>query len=234
MLKVNGISVRYDIVPVLENVSFSVEEGQFVAIVGANSAGKTTILKTISGLVNPFEGSIEFMSQPIQAMPPYEIAAQGVAHIPEGRHIFDKMTVGENLLVGAHTRDDTEEVQETMQEMFNLFPMLKERENQKGETLSGGERQQLAIARGLMAKPRLLMLDEPSLGLSPILSHKVIHTCEAIRNKGTTILMVEQKVTEVLKLVDRGYVLQRGQIIMEGKGAELLESDLIRKAYLGM
>ena len=234
MLKVNGISVRYDIVPVLENVSFSVEEGQFVAIVGANSAGKTTILKTISGLVNPFEGSIEFLNQPIQTMPPYEIAARGIAHIPEGRRIFDKMTVGENLLIGAHTREDTEEVAGTMQEMFNLFPILKKRENQKGETLSGGERQQLAIARGLMAKPRLLMLDEPSLGLSPILSHKVIQTCEAIRNKGTTILIVEQKVTEVLKLVDRGYVLQRGQIIMEGKGSELLESDLIRKAYLGM
>jgi branched-chain amino acid transport system ATP-binding protein len=234
MLKVNAISVRYDIVPILENVSFSVEEGQFVAIVGSNSAGKTTILKTISGLVNPFEGSIEFLNQPIQTMPPYEIAARGIAHIPEGRRIFDKMTVGENLLIGAHTREDTEEVAETMQEMFSLFPILKKREHQKGETLSGGERQQLAIARGLMAKPRLLMLDEPSLGLSPILSHKVIQTCETIRNKGTTILMVEQKVTEVLKLVDRGYVLQRGQIIMEGKGVELLESDLIRKAYLGM
>ena len=234
MLKVNGISVRYDIVPILEDVSFSVEEGQFVAIVGANSAGKTTILKTISGLVNPFEGSIEFLSQPIQTMPPYAIAAKGIAHVPEGRRIFDKLTVKENLLVGAHTRDDAEAVEETLQEMFSLFPMLKERENQKGETLSGGERQQLAIARGLMAKPRLLMLDEPSLGLSPILSQKVIRTCGEIRSKGTTILMVEQKVTEVLKLVDRGYVLQRGQIIMEGKGEELLESDLIRKAYLGM
>ena len=234
MLKVNGISVRYDIVPILEDVSFSVEEGQFVAIVGANSAGKTTILKTISGLVNPFEGSIEFVNQPIQTMPPYAIAAKGIAHVPEGRRIFDKLTVKENLLVGAHTRDDAEEVGETLQEMFSLFPKLKERENQKGETLSGGERQQLAIARGLMAKPRLLMLDEPSLGLSPILSQKVIRICEAIRNKGTTILMVEQKVTQVLKLVDRGYVLQRGQIIMEGKGEELLESDLIRKAYLGM
>jgi branched-chain amino acid transport system ATP-binding protein len=234
MLKVKGISVRYDIVPILEDVSFSVEEGQFVAIVGANSAGKTTILKTVSGLVNPFEGSIEFLSKPIHTIPPYEIAAKGIAHIPEGRRIFDKLTVEENLLVGAHTRDDAEEVKETLHEMFSLFPRLEERANQKGETLSGGERQQLAIARGLMAKPRLLMLDEPSLGLSPILSQKVIRTCEEIRKQGTTILMVEQKVTEVLKLVDQGYVLQRGKIIMEGRGKELLESDLIRKAYLGM
>jgi branched-chain amino acid transport system ATP-binding protein len=234
MLKVKGISVRYDIVPILEDVSFSVEEGQFVAIVGANSAGKTTILKTVSGLVNPFEGSIEFLGKPIHAIPPYEIAAMGIAHIPEGRRIFDKLTIEENLLIGAHTRNDADEVKETLHEMFSLFPVLEERASQKGETLSGGERQQLAIARGLMAKPRLLMLDEPSLGLSPILSQKVIRTCEEIRKQGTTILMVEQKVTEVLKLVDQGYVLQRGKIIMEGRGKELLESDLIRKAYLGM
>jgi branched-chain amino acid transport system ATP-binding protein len=218
----------------LEDVSFSVEEGQFVAIVGANSAGKTTILKTVSGLVNPFEGSIEFLGKPIHAIPPYEIAAMGIAHIPEGRRIFDKLTIEENLLIGAHTRNDADEVKETLHEMFSLFPVLEERASQKGETLSGGERQQLAIARGLMAKPRLLMLDEPSLGLSPILSQKVIRTCEEIRKQGTTILMVEQKVTEVLKLVDQGYVLQRGKIIMEGRGKELLESDLIRKAYLGM
>lgn len=234
MLKVNSISVRYNIFPVLQEVSFAVEEGQFVAIVGANSAGKSTILRTISGLIHPFEGSIEFRGEAIHAVPPYEIAAQGIAHIPEGRRIFDKLTVRENLLVGASTRNDSQEVAQTLEEMFTLFPKLRERQHQKGETLSGGERQQLAIARGLMAKPRLLMLDEPSLGLSPILSNKVIHTCEEIRRTGTTILMVEQKVTEVLKLVDKGYVLQRGRIIMEGKGNELLQSDLIRKAYLGL
>lgn len=234
MLKVNSISVRYSIIPVLEEVSFAVEEGQFVAIVGANSAGKSTILRTVSGLLHPFEGSIEFCGAPIHHIPPYEIAARGIAHIPEGRRIFDKLTVRENLLLGAHTRNDSHEVTQSLEEMFGLFPKLRERERQKGETLSGGERQQLAIARGLMAKPRLLMLDEPSLGLSPILSKKVIHTCEAIRKTGTTILIVEQKVTEVLKMVDRGYVLQRGRIILEGDGPELLESDLIRKAYLGL
>ena len=234
MLNVKGVSVRYGLIPVLEDVSFAVEEGQFVAIVGANSAGKSTILKTVSGLVSPFEGSIEFLDEQIDKLPPYEIAAKGISHVPEGRRIFDKLTIRENLLVGAHMREDQREVEESLQEMYSLFPILKERESQKGETLSGGERQQLAIARGLMARPRLLMLDEPSLGLSPILSNKVIHTCEEIRRKGTTILMVEQKVTEVLKLVDRGYVLQRGQIILEGKGEELLESDMIRKAYLGL
>jgi len=234
MLNVKGVSVRYELIPVLEDVSFAVEEGQFVAIVGANSAGKSTILKTVSGLVSPFEGSIEFLDEQIDKLPPYEIAAKGISHVPEGRRIFDKLTIRENLLVGAHMREDQREVEESLQEMYSLFPILKERESQKGETLSGGERQQLAIARGLMARPRLLMLDEPSLGLSPILSNKVIHTCEEIRRKGTTILIVEQKVTEVLKLVDRGYVLQRGQIILEGKGEELLESDMIRKAYLGL
>jgi branched-chain amino acid transport system ATP-binding protein len=234
MLKVNGISVRYDIIPVLEDVSFSVEEGQFVAIVGANSAGKSTILRTVSGLVRPFSGTIEFIEDPIQAAAPYDIAANGISHVPEGRRIFDKLTVLENLLVGAHSRSDSTEVSNTLEKMFDLFPILKKREDQKGETLSGGERQQLAIARGLMAKPKLIMLDEPSLGLSPILSKKVINTCEQIRRTGTTVLMVEQKVTEVLKLVDRGYVLQRGKIIMEGRGEELLESDMIRKAYLGL
>jgi len=234
MLNVKGVSVRYELIPVLEDVSFAVEEGQFVAIVGANSAGKSTILKTVSGLVSPFEGSIEFLDEQIDKLLPYEIAAKGISHVPEGRRIFDKLTIRENLLVGAHMREDQREVEESLQEMYSLFPILKERESQKGETLSGGERQQLAIARGLMARPRLLMLDEPSLGLSPILSNKVIHTCEEIRRKGTTILIVEQKVTEVLKLVDRGYVLQRGQIILEGKGEELLESDMIRKAYLGL
>ena len=234
MLKVNGISARYNIINVLKDVSFSVEPGQMVAIVGANSAGKSTILKTISGLLHPFEGRIEFLGADIENLPPYEIAAKGIAHVPEGRKIFSKLTIRENLLVGAHVRADQQAVDETLEEMFSLFPILKERESQKGETLSGGERQQLAIARGLMAKPRLLMLDEPSLGLSPLLSSRVIHTCQEIREKGTTILIVEQKVTEVLKMADKGYVLQQGKVIMEGKGEELLESDMIRKAYLGI
>jgi len=205
-----------------------------VAIVGANGAGKSTILKTLSGLLHPFEGSIVFMGEEIQNLSPFAITARGISHVPEGRKIFGKLTVLENLLVGAHLRDDHDEVRETLEEMFSLFPVLKERASQKGETLSGGEQQQLAIARGLMSKPRLLMLDEPSLGLSPILSSKVIQKCKEISLKGTTVLIVEQKVKEVLKIVNQGYVLQTGGIVVEGKGEELLQSDMIRKAYFGM
>ncbi len=234
MLEVNGISVRYSIIPVLREVSFRVQEGQTVAIVGANGAGKSTILKTLSGLLHPFEGSIVFMGEEIQNLSPFAITARGISHVPEGRKIFGKLSVLENLLVGAHLRDDHDEVRETLEEMFSLFPVLKERASQKGETLSGGEQQQLAIARGLMSKPRLLMLDEPSLGLSPILSSKVIQKCKEISLKGTTVLIVEQKVKEVLKIVNQGYVLQTGGIVVEGKGEELLQSDMIRKAYLGM
>lgn len=234
MLEVHDISVRYTMIPVLHEVSFKVQEGQTVAIVGANGAGKSTILKTISGLLHPFSGTIEFMSEKIHQLPPFTITTRGISHIPEGRKIFSKLTVIENLLVGSHVRSDQKKVQETLEEMFSVFPILKERASQKGETLSGGEQQQLAIARGLMSQPRLLMLDEPSLGLSPILSNKVIQTCKEISLKGITVLIVEQKVKEVLKLVNQGYVLQTGRMVMEGKGQELLNSDMIRKAYLGM
>ena len=234
MLEVHDICVRYTMIPVLHEVSFKVQEGQTVAIVGANGAGKSTILKTISGLLHPFSGTIEFMSEKIHQLPPYTITTRGISHIPEGRKIFSKLTVIENLLVGSHVRSDQKKVQETLEEMFSVFPILKERASQKGETLSGGEQQQLAIARGLMSQPRLLMLDEPSLGLSPILSNKVIQTCKEISLKGITVLIVEQKVKEVLKLVNQGYVLQTGRMVMEGKGQELLNSDMIRKAYLGM
>jgi branched-chain amino acid transport system ATP-binding protein len=234
MLEVQGIAVRYGMIPVLHEVSFRVDEGRMVAIVGGNSAGKSTILKTVSGLLHPFEGRIAFRGEPIHAMHPFDIAAMGVAHVPEGRRIFSKLTVKENLMVGAHVRVDEPKVAETLEEMFALFPILKERQAQKGETLSGGEQQQLAIARGLMSDPRLLMLDEPSLGLSPLLSNKVIQACKEINEMGMTILIVEQKVKEVLRLVDRGYVLQTGKIVMEGRAEDLLDSEMIRKAYLGM
>jgi branched-chain amino acid transport system ATP-binding protein len=234
VLEVRGISVRYHIIPVLHEVSFRVQEGQMVAIVGANGAGKSTILKTVSGLLHPIEGSIEFKGEGIHTLPPFLITAKGISHVPEGRKIFSKLTVLENLLVGAHVRDDQRGVEKALESMFSLFPILKERDSQRGETLSGGEQQQLAIARGLMSNPQLLMLDEPSLGLSPLLSNKVIHTCKEISLKGTTVLIVEQKVKEVLKQVDQGYVLQTGRIIMEGKGEDLIQSDVIRKAYLGM
>jgi len=234
MLEVKKISVGYFGVPVIREVSFKVEEGQMVSIVGSNGAGKSTILKTISGLLRPQSGEIAFLGKRIDALPPYEITSAGISHIPEGRKIFAKLSVLDNLLVGAHTRDSKSEVQQSLEEIYTLFSILKERKDQRGETLSGGEQQMLAIARGLMSKPKLMMLDEPSLGLMPSLSVKVIEILKRISSNGTTILLVEQKVRDALELADRAYVLQTGAIVQEGSGADLLKSDSIRKAYLGM
>jgi branched-chain amino acid transport system ATP-binding protein len=234
MLEVKKISVSYLGVPVIREVSFRVEKGQLVSIVGSNGAGKSTILKTISGLLRPLTGEIRFQGQRIDTLPPFQITALGLSHIPEGRKIFSKLTVMDNLLVGAHTRRSNLEVQQSLGEIYQLFPILNERKNQRGETLSGGEQQMLAIARGLMSKPKLMMLDEPSLGLMPSLSVKVIEVLKRISSQGTTILLVEQKVRDALQLADRAYVLQTGSIVLEGAGSELLKSDMIRKAYLGM
>jgi branched-chain amino acid transport system ATP-binding protein len=234
MLEVNKLCVSYLGVPVIREVSFKVEEGQVVSIVGSNGAGKSTILKTISGLLRPLRGEIHFLGERIDTWPPFQITAEGISHIPEGRKIFGKLTVLENLLVGAYTRQSKSEVQESLEGLYRLFPILQERRNQKGETLSGGEQQMLAIARGLMSKPKLMMLDEPSLGLMPSLSIKVIEVLKRISSEGTTILLVEQKVRNALELADRAYVLQTGSIVLEGAGSDLLKSDMIRKAYLGM
>jgi len=234
MLEVKKISVSYFGAPVIRGVSFKVEEGQMVSIVGSNGAGKSTLLKTISGLLRPLSGEITFLGKRIDTLPPYEITSAGISHIPEGRKVFAKLSVLDNLLVGAHTRDSKSEVQESLEEIYTLFSILKERKDQRGETLSGGEQQMLAIARGLMSKPKLMMLDEPSLGLMPSLSVKVIEILKRISSNGTTILLVEQKVRDALELADRAYVLQTGAIVQEGSGAELLKSDSIRKAYLGM
>ena len=234
MLEVKKICVSYLGVPVIREVSFKVEKGQLVSIVGSNGAGKSTILKTISGLLRPLTGEISFQGRKIDTLPPFQITALGLSHIPEGRKIFSKLTVMDNLLVGAHTRRSNLEVQQSLGEIYQLFPILDERKNQRGETLSGGEQQMLAIARGLMSKPKLMMLDEPSLGLMPSLSVKVIEVLKRISSQGTTILLVEQKVRDALQLADRAYVLQTGSIVLEGAGSELLKSDMIRKAYLGM
>ncbi|HSR10735.1 MAG TPA: ABC transporter ATP-binding protein [Thermodesulfobacteriota bacterium] len=234
MLEVRNISVGYLGVPVLRDVSFQVNEGQMVSIVGSNGAGKSTILKTISGLLRPEKGEIRFQGRRIDNLPAYEITAAGISHIPEGRKIFGKLSIIDNLLVGAHTRNSKAEIDRALEEMYALFPILKERRTQMGETLSGGEQQMLAIARGPMSRPRLMMLDEPSLGLMPSLSIKVIEVLRRISSQGTTILLVEQKVRDALHMADRAYVLQTGAIVMEGGGADLLKSDMIRKAYLGM
>ena len=234
MLEVKKISVSYLGVPVIREVSFRVEEGQMVSIVGSNGAGKSTILKTISGLLRPMSGEVIFRGKRIDSVPPYDITAMGISHIPEGRKIFGKLSVLDNLLVGAHTRQSKAETESTLEDTYRLFPILRERKDQMGETLSGGEQQMLAIARGLMSKPQLMMLDEPSLGLMPSLSVKVVEVLKRISSQGTTILLVEQKVRDALQLADRAYVLQTGTIVMEGSGADLLKSDMIRKAYLGM
>jgi branched-chain amino acid transport system ATP-binding protein len=234
MLEVKKLCVSYLGVPVIREVSFKVEESQMVSIVGSNGAGKSTILKTISGLLRPLSGEIRFQGERIDTLPAFKVTTQGISHIPEGRKIFSKLTVLDNLLVGAHTRQSASEIEQTLKEIYPLFPILEERKNQMGETLSGGEQQMLAIARGLMSKPKLMMLDEPSLGLMPSLSKRVIEVLRRISSQGTTILLVEQKVRDALELADRAYVLRTGAIVQEGAGAELLKSDMIRKAYLGM
>jgi len=234
MLEVKKLCVSYLGVPVIREVSFKVEEGQMVSIVGSNGAGKSTILKTISGLLRPLGGEIYFLGERVDTLPAFRITIQGISHIPEGRRVFSKLTVLDNLLVGAHTRSSTPEIEQTLREIYQLFPILEERKGQMGETLSGGEQQMLAIARGLMSKPKLMMLDEPSLGLMPSLSRRVIEVLKRISSQGTTILLVEQKVRDALELADRAYVLQTGAIVLEGAGSELLKSDMIRKAYLGM
>ncbi len=234
MLEVSNIRVCYDQVPAIHNVSFSVEEGQIVSIIGANGAGKSTILRTISGLLHPSPGMIEFLAQRIDQEPPHRIVEMGISHVPEGRRIFQYMTVERNLRLGAYTQKSEEVREESLKRIFEIFPVLKERMNQKAGTLSGGEQQMLAIARGLMSKPKLLMLDEPSLGLMPMLVSAIFDTIRQINAEGTTILLVEQNVREALELASRAYVLQTGNIILKGSGEELLETDLVRKAYLGI
>lgn len=234
MLKVKNLKVGYDNMPVIFDVSFEVRKGELVSIVGSNGAGKTTLLRTISGILKPFSGEIEFLGRRIDNLPAHEIVKAGIAHVPEGRHVFGKMSVRDNLLLGAYTIDSDEEIEGILKEIYNIFPRLKEREVQKAETLSGGEQQMLAIARGLMSKPKLLLVDEMSLGLMPILVDRVMEILRDIKQRGMTVLLVEQKVQEALEMADRAYVLQTGSIVAGGTGDELLSSDLVKKVYMGM
>jgi branched-chain amino acid transport system ATP-binding protein len=234
MLEVSHIRVCYDQVPAIHDVSFRIEEGEIVSIIGANGAGKSTLLKTISGLLHPDPGQIKFLGEGIDQLPAHRIVELGISHVPEGRRIFQYMTVQRNLRLGAYTQKSEEVREETLRQISEIFPILRERLDQKAGTLSGGEQQMLAIARGLMSRPKLLMLDEPSLGLMPTLVTQVFDTIKRINAEGTTILLVEQNVREALELADRAYVLQTGNIVLEGTGEELLKSDLVRKAYLGI
>jgi len=234
MLEVSHIRVCYDQVPAIHDVSFRIEEGEIVSIIGANGAGKSTLLKTISGLLHPDPGQIEFLDERIDQLLAHRIVELGISHVPEGRRIFQYMTVQRNLRLGAYTQKAEEIREETLRQVFEIFPILRERLDQKAGTLSGGEQQMLAIARGLMSRPKLLMLDEPSLGLMPTLVTQVFDTIKRINAEGATILLVEQNVREALELAHRAYVLQTGNMVLEGTGEELLESDLVRKAYLGI
>ncbi len=234
MLSVRSISVGYKGVPAVQGVSFEVNRGEVVSLIGSNGAGKSTVIKTIAGLLHPKSGEIHFENQPIHHTPPYDIVKKKISMIPEGRRLFGRLSTLDNLRLGAYALNSKEEIEETLQNVFDLFPILNERKHQRAETLSGGEQQQLAIARGLMSRPSLLMLDEPSLGLMPKLVSEIFNIVREIGQKGVTVLLVEQNVFEALQISDRAYVLQTGQIVLEGKGEELLKSDLVRQAYLGM
>ena len=231
MLKVEDMHVYYGAIHAVKGVSFEVNEGEIVALIGANGAGKSTVLKTISGLMHPRSGSIQFDGQDISHTDAYKLVRHGLAHVPEGRRIFLQMTVQENLEMGAFTQKEVSK--EDLERMFTLFPRLKERRKQIAGTLSGGEQQMLAMSRALMSHPKLLMLDEPSMGLAPILVDQIFDIIKELHAAGTTILLVEQNATKALQIADRAYVLETGNITLAGTGAELANSDEVRKAYLG-
>jgi branched-chain amino acid transport system ATP-binding protein len=234
LLEVKDIDVFYGDVQVVYGLSLRVEQGEVVSIVGGNGAGKSTLLKTISGLMQPNKGEILFNGAPIQNAPPEEIVEAGIAHVPEGRRLFTLMSVKDNLIVGAYNKHARDDEKKTMEEVYGLLPRLREREAQLATTLSGGEQQMVAVGRGLMAKPKLLMLDEPSLGLAPLLIKDIFETVRQIAAKGTTVLLVEQDVKHSLSLSDRGYVIEHGRVVMEGPADKLLDDPHIKTAYLGM
>ncbi len=231
MLKVNKLNVNYGHVEALKDVSVSAEKGQIVSIIGSNGAGKTSLLRTVSGLVKPSSGTIEFLGKPL-ANKPHKIVADGLVHVPEGRKTFSGLTIRDNLLVGGYLSKQ-KDLADMLQDQYKRFPILEERKNQFAGTLSGGEQQMLAISRGLMSNPKILLMDEPSLGLAPLIVNQVYDLIEEIRDSGITILLVEQNARKALKICDKAYVLENGKITIEGLGEELLSSDSVKKAYLG-
>lgn len=233
MLKIENLQVFYGAIHALQGVNFHLEKGEIVALIGANGAGKSTVLNTISGLLRPRDGSVSFQDQEIHQTPPQDIVRLGVIHVPEGRKIFPSMTVTENLEMGAYTQPDRTIIAEDMEAVFERFPRLRERHNQLGGTLSGGEQQMLAIGRGLMAHPTLLLLDEPSMGLSPQLVEQIFDIIQDINEQGTSILLVEQNAQMALAVADRAYLMETGKITMQGTGDELLEDPNVIAAYLG-
>jgi branched-chain amino acid transport system ATP-binding protein len=233
MLKVEDINVFYGKIHAIHDLSFHVNEGEIVTLIGANGAGKTTILKSISRILTPSSGIIKFRDEDLSKVPPHQIIDMGMAHVPEGRRVFSKMTVYENLEMGAFIRKDKREILEDLEIVFKRFPLLKERIKQPAGTLSGGEQQMLAMGRAMMSRPKILLMDEPSMGLAPLLVDEIFDIIEKLHEAGTTILLVEQNAHKALKIADRGYVLETGKIIAEGKASDLLEDESVKNAYLG-
>lgn len=233
MLTVKDLTVHYGVIEAIREINFSVQQGEIVSLIGANGAGKTTILKTISGLIRPTKGQVTFLDEEIQKKAPQKIVASGLIQVPEGRHVFAGLTVAENLEMGAFLRKDKTEKAATLAKIYQRFPILKERKNQDAATLSGGEQQMLAMGRALMSQPKLLLLDEPSMGLAPIFIKEIFRMIEEIQAQGTTVLLIEQNAKMALSIANRGYVLESGRVVLSGTGKELLASEEVKKAYLG-
>ena len=233
MLEVKNLSVHYGMIQAVRNVDFTVNEGEIVSLIGANGAGKSTILKTLSGLIHPSEGEIVYLGENIASTSAKKIVEKGLVQVPEGRHVFSGLTVKENLELGAFLRKDKEGIQKDMEDVFERFPILKERKDQDAQTLSGGEQQMLAMGRALMSRPKLLLLDEPSMGLAPIFIREIFKIIQEIQKTGTTVLLIEQNAKMALSISNRAYVLETGSVVLSGTGQDLLESDEIQKAYLG-
>lgn len=233
MLEIKDLEVFYGMIQAIKGVSFEVNEGEVIALIGANGAGKTTILHTITGLLEAKKGTVIFDGKDITKIPAHKIVSMGMAHVPEGRRVFANLTVYQNLKMGAYTRKDKTEIEETLEMVYKRFPRLKERHNQLSGTLSGGEQQMLAMGRALMSHPRILLMDEPSMGLSPIFVNEIFDIIKEVSAGGTTVLLVEQNAKKALSISDRGYVLETGKIVLEGESEELLNNDSIKKAYLG-
>ena len=233
MLEVKDLEVYYGMIQAIKGISFEVNKGEVIALIGANGAGKTTTLHTITGLLSPKKGSVIFEGKDITKIPAHKIVSMGMAHVPEGRRVFADLSVYENLKLGAYTRKDKENLNKDLENIYKRFPRLAERKNQSAGTLSGGEQQMLAMGRALMSKPSIILMDEPSMGLSPIRVNEIFDIIESISKSGTTVLLVEQNAKKALSIADRAYVLETGKIVTSGKASELLEDDSIKKAYLG-
>ena len=233
MLEVRDLEVYYGVIQALKGISFDVDQGEIVALIGANGAGKTTTLHTVTGLLSAKAGKIVYEGTDITRVPGYKLVSMGIAHVPEGRRVFATLTVLQNLKMGAYTRKDKNEMEETLKMIYKRFPRLEERKNQLAGTLSGGEQQMLAMGRALMSKPKIILMDEPSMGLSPILVEEIFHIIREISASGTTVLLVEQNAKKALAIADRAYVLETGNIVLSGDAKEMMNNDSIKKAYLG-